>query len=387
MPFTIGRRTALSLTALLVSAVAGSGNTASPPAAGPYDTTAIRSEFKRQCAEGVFSGVVVVRAGGRELFNAACGEADLVNRLPNTRAVRFKIFSTSKLITALVVMRLVEQGRLGLDTSITAYVDEAPKSWSHVTIRSLLNHTSGVKDLTGKLVAAYRSDWDGAMQTALAGLSPADAELAGPPGDRFAYNNFGFELLALAAERAGGEPFPRLAQRLVFDPAGMKTASFQPNGVLMGHLVDTPEPGLALGYNGAPGALVQATSWSFVQMGAGAIRATADDFMALDQALAAGRIVKSETWREMTAAPVVPPADYPAKGRTFGLGVFVVDVDGVRMQGHTGGTNGFISDFERYPEDGAMMIALSNRGFAKTAWLREGVARMLKAARAAPAAP
>ena len=60
--------------------------------------------------------------------------------------------------------------------------------------------------------------------------------------------------------------------------------------------------------------------------------------------------------------------------------MIVTTVNGVTMEGHTGGTNGYISDFERLP-GGVMMIALSNRGFTKTRWLREGVAEMVRQAR------
>ena len=135
------------------------------------------------------------------------------------------------------------------------------------------------------------------------------------------------------------------------------------------------EPGLALGYNGEPGRLEQAISYAFVQLGAGAVRASVDDFAQLDEALAAGRIVSSETWAQMRANPVTPPqgSRQPA-GRTFGLGVFVIEIEGVELDGHTGGTNGYISDFERFPDFDAMMIVLTNRGFTRTAWLREGVA-------------
>ena len=138
------------------------------------------------------------------------------------------------------------------------------------------------------------------------------------------------------------------------------------------------EAGLALGYNGQPAQLEQAINYAFVQLGAGAVRATVDDFARLDEALKAGRIVRPETWEKMVANPVSPPpGDRQPAGRAFGLGVLVTHVDGVELNGHTGGTNGFISDFERFPAYDAMMIVLTNRGFTRTAWLREGVARAL----------
>lgn len=75
------------------------------------------------------------------------------------------------------------------------------------------------------------------------------------------------------------------------------------------------------------------------------------------------------------------PADRPDSGVKFGLGVFVGEVSGVKMHGHAGGTNRYISDFECYTDGDAMLIALTNRGFVKTRWLREAVAKMLYEAR------
>ena len=110
------------------------------------------------------------------------------------------------------------------------------------------------------------------MRTALATLTPEQAALDAPPGSHFAYNNFGFELLATAVERATGRPFTAVVEDLVFKPAGMRTASNQPVGVLLGHLVDTPEDGLALGFNGEPGSLPRrragpSSSWAPARSG------------------------------------------------------------------------------------------------------------------------
>ena len=344
------------------------------------DTAAIAAEFEKQCADGTFSGVVVIRVREQEVFNRACGQADMINGIANTRATRFKIYSTSKFITALTVMRMVELGKIRLDAPINRYIADAPPAWSLVTIRTLLNHTSGIDDLTVQLVKHFHSDGPTAMSATLTSLTPDQSALKSPPGTTFKYNNFGFELLAAAAARAGGKPFADLVGEHVFKPAGMATASIEQPNVEMGHPVAVSEPGLASGYNGAPGKLELANNWAFIQLGAGAVRASVDDFLALDSTLRAGKVVRAETLQEMLRSPVAAENADEAAPR-FGLGVIVTTQDGVTMHGHTGGTNGYISDFERYPDDDAVLIALTNRGFVKTKWLREGVAKMLKAAR------
>lgn len=139
----------------------------------------------------------------------------------------------------------------------------------------------------------------------------------------------------------------------------------------MGHPQPVNETGLAFGYNGAPSSLEQAVNYAFIQLGAGAVRATVDDFIALDAALSAGKIVSRWSLEDMMRIP----ADRPESGVKFGLGVFVGEVSGVKMHGHTGGTNGYISDFKCYTDDDAMLIALANPGFVKTRWLREAMAK------------
>jgi D-alanyl-D-alanine carboxypeptidase len=367
----------------MVAAAAAFGSTTLAADRQPrYDFSTIDTELSRECRSGEFSGVVLVRAHGRTLYEHECGEADLTNHIPITRDTRFRIHSTSKMMTALAVMRLVEQGKIGLDRSIADYIPDVPKEWKPVTVRTLLNHTSGIPDYTELMLYQFRADQPSAMRLTLAALTPDQRKLKTNPGEHFNYNNFGFELLADIAAHVTGEPFAQVVQELVLTPAGMKSASLEAPYMVDGHPVGVTEDGLALGYNGSPAKLEQAIPWSFIQLGAGSVRASVDDFVALDQALSEGKIVSPETWNLMTSNPVHPSAgDHNPPDRGFGLGVILESADGVRMQGHTGGTNGYISDFERYPDDGAMMVALTNRVFVNTTWLRDGVAKVLKQAR------
>jgi hypothetical protein len=159
----------------------------------------------------------------------------------------------------------------------------------------------------------------------------------------------------------------------------MKTASIEQPNMIAGHPVTVNEDGLANGYNGTPGKLEPSTNWAFIQQGAGAVRASAVDFIALDTALRAGTIVSLATLREMTRDPA--DGRSAAEGAAYKLGVVTREVDGVRMQGHDGGNNGYITDFQRFPDDDAMLVAMSNRGFTETTWLLKAVTKVLKAAR------
>ncbi|NZA25672.1 serine hydrolase [Luteimonas sp. SJ-92] len=96
--------------------------------------------------------------------------------------------------------------------SIRDSLPEAPSEWAPVTIRQLLNHTSGIADLTEALIPHFRSDHPAAMRDLLAALTPEQKALQSPPGQAYRYNNYGFELLAEAAARAAGQPFAEVGR-------------------------------------------------------------------------------------------------------------------------------------------------------------------------------
>ncbi len=105
-----------------------------------------------------FSGSVLVSRGGETLFAHGYGLANIEHQVPNTPRTRFRIGSITKQFTAMAIMILAEQGKLGLDDPIGKYVDDAPRTWEKVTIHHLLTHTSGIFNMTsdpdfGKLMS------------------------------------------------------------------------------------------------------------------------------------------------------------------------------------------------------------------------------------------
>lgn len=347
--------------------------TASPPDFAPLQTHLVAA-----CQAGEFSGVLAVAQRGDVIFQHVCGQADIVNGKPNTAETRFKIFSTSKYLTAIAILRLCETGEMDLDAPLSRYLAQTPASWSGVTLRHLLSHTSGLPDLTEAMLARFNLDHPSAMDGVLSGAPQEQLQPLEAPGENYRYNNFGFELLAHAASAVRDAPFATLLEELVLTPAGMTTASVEGPNLVAGHPVAVQEEGLAIGFNGTPGALSQAENWAFIQLGAGAVRASLADMLALDRALAEGRLLSPESLAEMRANPVVS-SDGKAivAPNGYGLGVVLSSAGGVSMVGHSGGTNGYIADFEQLPEQDAVLIVLTNRGFTKLKPLRELVGQAL----------
>ena len=342
-----------------------------------YDFSRVDERLNRECASGEFSGIVVVRVRDVEVYNKTCGTADVADSqriLPNAR---FKIYSISKLLTALAVMRLVEMHSMELDAPVVRYIPDLPQSWSAITVKQLLQHTHGLPDLTDSLLAAFTKDHRSAMRIVLAQAERDNILPATPPGTKWNYSNFGYELLADAAAHAVGKPFDDILRDLVLRRGGMRDAVVDHPMVVDGKLQSAPDSRLVKGYNGAPGALTEVNTYSFVQLGAGAVFATIDDMLALDHAIERGDIVSKQTWKTMTESRVeTVPGDTT---RGWGLGVRLQNLDGVRMQTHSGGTMGYISNFVRYPDYKTVQVVLSNRGFVQPGWIANDVAAILKA--------
>ncbi|MBB6480346.1 serine hydrolase domain-containing protein [Spirochaeta isovalerica] len=179
-----------------------------------------------------FSGMVLVRDGQNPLYREAFGYADRSNRIPNREKTRFAIASGTKTFTAAGIFRLIDRGKLTLDTPLHSVVKEDfPLIDKAVTIDSLLSHRSGIYDyLDEELI----DDYDG-FELAVPNhklYGPRDyipmlhGDMKFPPGERFSYSNSGYILLALVIETLSGQSFSGFIEEEVFKPAGMNHSGF-----------------------------------------------------------------------------------------------------------------------------------------------------------------
>lgn len=165
---------------------------------------------------------VLVTKDGRPILKKTAGLADPKTGQAITNGTVFDLASVSKPLTGLVIMRLVERGRLNLDDSITKAVPDfrVPVRGRAITVRDLLQHTSGLRD--------YTNDYPGSdevfakinTETHLEWLNTTRPKQA--PGTRFEYNNSNYALLALIAERVSGRSFAKFANTQIFRPARMR---------------------------------------------------------------------------------------------------------------------------------------------------------------------
>ena len=284
---------------------------------------------------GEFSGVVRVDRDGRTLFARAYGYAHRGWSIANTVDTRFGIASGTKALTALVVVSLIAEGRVALTTTARSVLGpDLPLIDDDVTIEHLLAHRSGIGDYFDE--EAVESAIDYVMSVPVHRLVTTDDYLPvldGHPqvfsaGERFAYNNGAFVVLALIAERVGGSPFDELVRTRVCEPAGMVDTAFLRS--------DEPDGRTASGYLANTGLRTNVLHLPVRGSGDGGICTTAADVSALWRALYDGRIVPPEWVAEM----VRPRSDVPAESARYGLGFWLHPTgDAVILEGADAGVS------------------------------------------------
>ena len=282
-----------------------------------------------------YSGVVRVDRSDRAGFACAYGLADRGHEISNTVGTRFAIASGTKGLTALTVMSLIEDGVLDLTTTARSVLGEdLPLIGDDVTVEHLLSHRSGIGDYFDEEAGHEITDY--VMPISAHELATTEDflrvvvghETVSAPDERFAYNNGGYVVLALIAERAGGSSFHDLVLRRVCEPAGMHDTAFLRSDELPGDA--------ALGYLADDGPRTNVFHLPVRGSGDGGIYSTAADLSSLWSALFAGTIVPRERVAEMVRPRSVDPRD----SSRYGLGFWLhATSDVVMLEGSDAGVS------------------------------------------------
>jgi len=171
-----------------------------------------------------FSGTILVSYKGNIIHHEAYGLAVREWAVPNTLESRYNIASISKPMTAFIVLKLVEEGKMKLTDPLSLYLPDFPReNGDRITIHQLLTHTAGIghwKDAPEFELWKERIPLTRKEMIDCYGKIPLIAE----PGKEHIYSSFGYNLLAYACESAAGESFSVLMKKYVFEPAAMKYA-------------------------------------------------------------------------------------------------------------------------------------------------------------------
>ena len=317
---------------------------AAPAGAGPHEAVdaIVQTAMKAKQAPGVAIAVV---SKGTVVAAKGFGLANVEHNAKVRQNTVFQSASVGKQFTAAAVMLMVEDGKLGLDDSIAAHFDDAPKSWAPITVRHLLTHTSGIPDYTDDDFDYRRAHGEDDLVKMAYGL-----KLLFAPGARWSYSNTGYVLLGILVHKVSGEFYGDVLKARVFAPLGMKTARVISEADIVPHR--------AAGYRTVGGALKN-QEWVAPELNTtadGALYLTVLDLIAWDRAVRTKALLKAESWAQIFA----PVKLNSGKTYPYGFGWFVDEFAGAPKHSHTGSWQGFRSAIARYPRNDLTVIVLAN---------------------------
>ncbi len=292
--------------------------------------------------------IAIVR-NGRTVLAKGYGFADLENDVAATPQTVYRIGSVTKQFTAAAIMRLKEQGKLSLDDTLQKFFPNYPAQGNRVTVRNLLNHTSGIRSFTSmgpKWERLERLDMPPDSMLALFAPEPFDFK----PGEKWRYDNSGFFLLGMIIEKVSGKTYAQYLQDEFFTPLHLTGSYYCDQAPLIKHRAQgyAPRPG---------GTFTNATPLSMTQpYAAGSLCSTVTDLATWTTALSSGKVVSPASYMLMTT----PDTLNDGKRLTYGFGLSIGTLGGHRQVEHNGGINGFISELHHYPDDSLITVVLTN---------------------------
>ncbi len=309
------------------------------------------------------ASVVVIR-DGQLIVRRAYGMADLEHRILATPETDYRLASVSKQFTAMAVMLLVKDGKLRYDQPIRDFLPELPPATAAVTVRHLLNHTSGLLDYEDLIPETRTTQLD---DNDVLALLAAQDSVYFPAGTQYRYTNSGYVLLGLIVARVSGMSLPAFLRARIFEPLGMRTTVMHVEGS------DTI-PHRAYGYSPRGGTFVETDqSLTSATLGDGGIYTNVDDMVLWDQALYGTTLVDPAT-----LALATTPPQLPAGAETqYGFGWFVDSYRGEKRWRHTGETSGFRNAILRFPGRRLTIVVLTNRSSGEPLAIAERIADRL----------
>ncbi len=345
-------------TAVVLAGVPGDLPAASTPVRKARIVAAADSLAKAGLVSGPDAGIAIaVSRGAETILEAGYGTADLENGVPVTRETVFRIGSLTKQFTAAAILRLAQDGKLALDDDLTKYLPDFPTHGARITLRHLLNHTSGLRNFTTRYGVRRRLDLTDDQLLETFRNEPLDFA----PGTRYSYSNSGYYLLGMIIEKVSGKRYDEFLQSTFFAPLGMKQSYYCHNDPIIPHR--------ARGYGVKDGRLVNSEIISLNPPGAaGALCSTVHDLVTWTRALHGGKVLSAEFYRTM----ITPGALTDGTPIDYAGGLRVGTVEGHPVISHGGSISGFRGFLAYYPKDNLVVAVLYN---SERAPLGDNVAR------------
>ena len=315
----------------------------------------VRAEMQKQQIPGISLAVV---KDGRIILARGYGLANVEHQVAVKPETVFQSGSVGKQFTAVAVMMLVEEGKIGLDDKISKYFRDVPDAWKSITVRHLLTHTSGTTD--------YPEDFDFRRDyTEDELLKRAEAiKLAFPSGDKWSYSNMGYVTLGILIGKVTGKFYGDFLRERIFKPLGMTTARIINEADIV--------PNRAAGYRLVKGELKN-QEWVSPALNTtadGSLYLSVYDMAKWDAALYTEKLLKKSSLEQMWT----PVKLNNGKTHPYGFGWMLGEVRGHRIIEHGGAWQGFKSFIARYVDDKLTVIVFANLAQARQERIAHGVA-------------
>lgn len=314
---------------------------------------------------------VLVRQNGRTVFERGYGVTDMKTGTPIDSHTNFRLASCTKQFTAMAVMLLVHDGKLRYDEPLTEIFPGFPVYGRVITIRNLLNHTSGLPDYEELMDHASSARWtaDHQIQDAEV-LTLLEAQDHGKfaPGTQWSYSNSGYVVLGLIVAKISGEPFEDFLNKRIFKPLKMRHTLAFVKG-------KNEVPYRAYGHSKEDGMFEETDqSATSATLGDGGVYSSLEDLARWDNALAHHTLLSEKEMHAALTAFKLPDGSLPlwasdpgdtdpqaGKPVDYGFGWFLDPYKGHARMWHYGDTVGFKTAIERFIGDKLTVIVLSNR--------------------------
>lgn len=339
-----------------------SKDSAHPDKIDEYVTREMAARNVPGLAFAVMENGRVVREGAYGLANVETGARVGIDSV-------FELASVTKPITAVSVMMLAEQKKIGLDDPVDKYLAEVPAAWREITVRELLSHTSGLREYG--LVKCDGSELlDISTKQQFEDL--AKAPLLFAPGTGTQYSDSGYFLLGMIIESASGQSYRDFLQQRIFGPLGMQHTSVLDQSAIIPNRVSP--------YSLRKGQLKNARrAWQHELPAWYGIWSTVEDLVKFDAGLSTGMLVKPETLAQMWDPAALKNGEKASiDGNLYGLGWFIMNGSGHRIVGHPGWTGTL---YLKYPEDHISIVLLTNLDAgsgSQHVFLAQGILELLR---------
>lgn len=296
-----------------------------------------------------FNGSALVAENGNVILKKGYGFANMEWQVPNTPDTKFRLGSITKEFTSMVIMQLVNEGKIALDERITTYLPDYRKdTGSKVTVRNLLTHTSGIPSYTS-LPGFFQNQSRDPYKADDFVKKFTSGDLEFTPGSKFSYDNSGYFLLGAIIEHVTGKTYEQALRERIFDPLGMTDSGYDHSDRIL--------PKRAAGYAFTPDGYQNAPYLDMtIPFAAGALYSTVEDLFKWDRALYTDKLLPADL-KTVMFTPFL-------NNYAFGWGIGKMKLDDKKTEvatiSHNGGINGFATVLVRMPDKQDFVALLDN---------------------------